>query len=85
MPSRRHFGRVSYRLLPPRSSLYGAMQTIIGHELRARYELPQDTPLEIVRLLTKLDGPDDFAAAESEEEPDSEGNESAGRPRCSRL
>ena len=68
MPSHRRFGRASSRLLPPQSSLYGALQTIIGNELRARYEPPRDTPAEIARLLTLLDEPGAFADTKRKDE-----------------
>ena len=35
---RRHLSRASSKLLPSDTSLYNAMQAIIGQELRARYE-----------------------------------------------
>ena|SRR5579872_2372087 len=54
MSNRRHLGRASHRLLPAHASLYEAVQTIIGHELRTRYAPPDDTPPEIGRLLAVL-------------------------------
>jgi molybdopterin converting factor small subunit len=35
--------------------LYNAMQAIIGQELRARYETPQEVPPEMLQLLAHLD------------------------------
>jgi hypothetical protein len=32
------------------------MRTMIGHELRARYEVPQDLPREMLTLLVQLKG-----------------------------
>jgi hypothetical protein len=32
----------------------GAMRTMIGQELRARYEVPQDLPREMLTLLVQL-------------------------------
>ena len=55
MTNRRHWGRVSSKLLPPEASLYKAMQAIIGAELRARYQLPTTIPSDLDKLLEKLD------------------------------
>ena len=52
---RRHLSRASSKLLPPDTSLYNAMQAIIGQELRARYETPQEVPPEMLQLLAHLD------------------------------
>ena len=52
---RRHLSRASSKLLPSDSSLYNAMQAIIGQELRARYEMPQEVPPEMLKLLAHLD------------------------------
>ena len=52
---RRHLSRASSKLLPSDTSLYNAMQAIIGQELRARYETPQEVPSEMLGLLTHLD------------------------------
>jgi hypothetical protein len=61
---RRHLSRVSSKLLPSDTSLYNAMQAIIGQELRARYEPPQEVPPEMLRLLAHLD-----EQAEKESQP----------------
>ena len=47
---RRHLSRASSKLLPSDTSLYNAMQAIIGQELRARYETPQEVPPEMLPL-----------------------------------
>ena len=47
---RRHLSRASSTLLPSDTSLYNAMQAIIGQELRARYETPQEVPREVLQL-----------------------------------
>ena len=47
---RRHLSRASSKLLPSDTSLYNAMQAIIGQELRARYEMPQEVPPEMLSL-----------------------------------
>jgi hypothetical protein len=52
---RRHLSRASSKLLPSDTSLYNAMQAIIGQELRARCETPQEVPPEMLRLLARLD------------------------------
>ena len=52
---RRHLSRASSKLLPSDTSLYNAMQAIIGQELRARYETPQEVPPEMLGLLAHLD------------------------------
>ena len=52
---RRHLSRASSKLLPSDTSLYNAMQAIIGQELRARYETPQEVPREMRQLLAHLD------------------------------
>jgi hypothetical protein len=52
---RRHLSRASSKLLPSDTSLYNAMQAIIGQELRARYETPQEVPPEMLRHLAHLD------------------------------
>jgi uncharacterized membrane-anchored protein YhcB (DUF1043 family) len=51
----RHLSRASSKLLPSDTSLYNAMQAIIGQELRARYETPQEVPPEMLQLLAHLD------------------------------
>jgi hypothetical protein len=55
MTGRRHLGRLSSRTIPSQTSLYNAIQAIIGAELKARYELPQRVPPDMHRLLTELD------------------------------
>ena len=60
---RRHLSRASSKLLPSDTSLYNAMQAIIGQELRARCETPQEVPPEMLRLLAHLD---EQAGAESQ-------------------
>ena len=52
---RRHLSRASSKLLPSDTSLYNAMQAIIGQELRAHCETPQEVPPEMLRLLAHLD------------------------------
>ena len=52
---RSHLSRASSKLLPSDTSLYNAMQAIIGQELRARYETPQEVPPEMLPLLAHLD------------------------------
>ena len=52
---RRHLSRASSKLLPSDTSLYNAMQAIIGQELRTRYETPQEVPPEMLQLLAHLD------------------------------
>ena len=47
---RRHLSRASSKLLPSDTSLYNAIQAIIGQELRARYETPQEVPPEMLPL-----------------------------------
>jgi hypothetical protein len=65
MSNRRHLGRASYRLLPPRASLYEAVHTIIGHELRTRLAPPEHTPPEIARLIAALGEADAAADADA--------------------
>ena len=55
MTRRRHRGRLSLRTIPSQASLYDAMQAIIGAGLKARYELPQQVPPHMLRLLTEID------------------------------
>jgi hypothetical protein len=52
---RSHLSRASSKLLPSDTLLYNAMQAIIGQELRARYETPQEVPPEMLPLLAHLD------------------------------
>lgn len=54
MRERRHHGRLSSKFLPPATSLYNAMQAIIGAGLRERYEIPLQLPPDIARLLETL-------------------------------
>ena len=51
MTGRRHLARASYALLPPQTSLYAAMQSIIGRELRRCFEPRQDMGPELRSLL----------------------------------
>ena len=46
MRERRHHGRLSSKFLPPRTSLYNAMQAIIGAGLQERYDIPEQLPSE---------------------------------------
>ena len=55
MTGRRHLVRLSSRTIPSQTSLYNAIQAIIGAELKARYDLPQRVPPDMDRLLTELD------------------------------
>jgi hypothetical protein len=57
MTGRRHLGRTSAEFLSADGSLFDAIQNIIGQKLRERYALPQEVPLDISRLLTQLDEP----------------------------
>jgi hypothetical protein len=41
-------------LIPPQSSLYNAMQAIIGAELRERYDISEQLPSDLERLLKEL-------------------------------
>jgi hypothetical protein len=54
MRERRHHGRLSSKFLPPATSLYNAMQAIIGAGLRERYEIPLQLPPDIAGLLETL-------------------------------
>jgi hypothetical protein len=51
---RRHRGRLSARFLPPQSSLYNSMQAIIGAELRERYDISEQLPSDLERLLKEF-------------------------------
>jgi hypothetical protein len=51
---RRHFARTSSTLLPPQASLYDALQSIIGHELRQCFEPPQEMTAELQNLVMLL-------------------------------
>jgi hypothetical protein len=53
--SHRHPARLSARLLPKESSLYDAMTTIIGVELRAKLDAPKALPTHLDDLLKELD------------------------------
>lgn len=54
MRERRHHGRLSSKFLPPQTSLYNAMQAIIGAELRERYDISEQLPSDLERLLKEL-------------------------------
>jgi hypothetical protein len=54
MRERRHHGRLSSKFLPPQTSLYNAMQAIIGAELRERYDMTEQLPSDLERLLGAL-------------------------------
>jgi hypothetical protein len=54
MRKRRHHGRLSSEFLPPQTSLYNAMQAIIGAALRERYAISEQLPSDFDRLLTAL-------------------------------
>ena len=59
--SHRHPARVSGTLLHKDSSLYDAMRTIIGAELRSKLDVPKTMPSYLDDLLKQLDdrlGPD---------------------------
>ena len=49
MTGRRNLARASYALLPPQTSLYAAVQSIIGRELRQCFEPRQDMGPELRR------------------------------------
>jgi hypothetical protein len=51
MRKRRHHGRLSSEFLPPQTSLYNAMQAIIGAGLRERYDISEQLPSDLERLL----------------------------------
>jgi hypothetical protein len=53
MRKRRHHGRLS-EFLPPQTSLYNAMQAIIGAGLRERYDISEQLPSDFERLLKAL-------------------------------
>jgi hypothetical protein len=54
MRKRRHHGRLSSEFLPPQTSLYNAMQAIIGAGLRERYDISEQLPSDFERLLKAL-------------------------------
>ena len=54
MRERRHHGRLSSKFLPPQTSLYNAMQAIIGAGLRERYDISEQLPSDLERLLKAL-------------------------------
>jgi hypothetical protein len=54
MRERRHHGRLSSKFLPPQTSLYNAMQAIIGAGLRERYDISQQWPSDLERLVKVL-------------------------------
>jgi hypothetical protein len=54
MRERRHHGRLSSKFLPPQTSLYNAMQAIIGAGLRERYDMAEQLPSDLERLLEAL-------------------------------
>jgi hypothetical protein len=54
MRERRHHGRLSSKFLPPQASLYNAMQAIIGAGLRERYDISEQLPSDLERLLKAL-------------------------------
>ena len=66
----RHHGRLSSEFLPPRGSLYNAMQAIIGAGLRERYSISEQLPTDLERLVKALNGADPVA-----EQPKRAGNE----------
>jgi hypothetical protein len=53
--SHRHPARVSATLLPKESSLYDAIRSIIGMELRAKLDAPKSLPSYMDDLLKELD------------------------------
>jgi len=57
MGDRRHRGRLSARFLPPQTSLYNAMQAIIGAELRERYDISEQLTSALERLFKELNTP----------------------------
>jgi hypothetical protein len=66
---RRHHGRLSSKFLPPQTSLYNAMQAIIGAGLRERYDTAERLPSDLERLLKALK--DAHSLAEPPEPPSS--------------
>ena len=56
MRKRRHHGRLSSEFLPPQTSLYNAMQAIIGAGLRERYSISEQLPTNLERLVKALNG-----------------------------
>ena len=54
MRERRHHGRLSSKFLPPQTTLYTAMQAIIGAELRERYDMAEQLPSDLERLLEAI-------------------------------
>jgi hypothetical protein len=52
----RHHGRLSSEFLPPQGSLYNAMQAIIGAGLRERYNISEQLPTDLERLVKALNG-----------------------------
>ena len=56
MRQHRHHGRLSSEFLPPQSSLYNAMQAIIGAGLRERYSISEQLPTDLERLVKALNG-----------------------------
>ena len=57
MRQHRHHGRLSFEFLPPQSSLYNAMQAIIGAGLRERYSISEQLPTDLERLVKALKQP----------------------------
>ena len=57
MRQHRHHGRLSSEFLPPQSSLYNAMQAIIGAGLRERYSISEQLPTDLERLVKALKQP----------------------------
>jgi hypothetical protein len=53
--SHRHPARVSATLLPKESSLYDAIRSIIGMELRSKLDAPKSLPSYMDDLLKELD------------------------------
>jgi hypothetical protein len=54
-----------------------AIQTKIGQELRAQYELPQELPGRILTLLMKINAPQDGESGATADDGQSRGNEAA--------
>ena len=70
MRKRRHHGRLSSEFLPPQTSLYNAMQAIIGAGLLERYSISEQLPTDLERLVKALNG-----AHPVGEQPKRDGNE----------
>jgi hypothetical protein len=75
MRQHRHHGRLSSEFLPPQTSLYNAMQAIIGAGLRERYSISQQLPPELDQLLKTLTG-----AHSGAEQPERAGNGQWAKP-----